>query len=172
MNWHKNFVIQTGQVFVVWTDGWRTCAGVLGLSSPLIGQNRYKKALWLADTDNKVDRVNETDPGHLCLIVSQICWLIKCFGWTYFCFPSKHFIWLFLTTMHENLLCNTIYRLKTLRSENEKFESVFCVCFCSLLSSCYLCKAMMNDEPYLEPLIKLNKTSLVSAHVDIFFKSV
>ena len=78
----------------------------------------------------------------------------------------------YILCMHENLLCNTIYRLKTLRSENEKFESVFCVCFCSLLSSCYLCKAMMNDEPYLEPLIKLNKTSLVSAHVDIFLKSV
>ena len=86
MNWHKNFLIQPGQVFVVWTDGWRTCAGVLGLSSPLIGQLRYNSALWLADQDNKVDRVNETDPGHLCLIVSQICWLIKYFGWTYFCF--------------------------------------------------------------------------------------
>ncbi len=62
---------------------------------------------------------------------------------------------------------------RTLGSENEKYESLFCVCFCSFLSSCYLCKAMMNDEPYLEPLIKLNKTTLVPVHActNTFLKS-
>ena len=104
MNWHKNFLIQPGQVFVVWTDGWRTGPGVLGLSPPLIGQGGDNGGLWLAYKDNKGDRVNETDGQGTCarLLVRFAGWLNAWDGRIFVWF-SKNVFCCFWLLMHENL---------------------------------------------------------------------
>ena len=97
MNWNKNLWSWAGQVFVVWTDGWRTGPGVLGLSPPLIGQVGDNGGLWLADMDNKGDRVNETDGRGTCawLLVRFAGWLNAWDG--RICLIVLEFILLFFT---------------------------------------------------------------------------
>ena len=157
-----------GQVFVVLTDGWRTGAGVLRLSRPLIGQSWADPRFWLAETDNRADRVNETDSGTCAWLLVRFADWLNALALLYLLCGWKNNKWFLLYRW--NISCPLDMKFIDLKhwGVRMKSSSLFCVCFCSFLSSCYLCKAMMNDEPYLESLFKLNKTTPVSVHSDAF----
>lgn len=104
MSRNKNLWSGAGQVFVVWTDGWRTGPGVLGLSPPLIGQCGDNGGLWLADADNEGDRVNETDGQGTCAwLLVRFAGLLNAWDGRIFVWLSKNLFCCFWLLMHGNL---------------------------------------------------------------------